>query len=255
MQQIFSWNVNGIRACAKKGFFHWLEESEPDIVAVQETRAQPEQLDSDFIERSVYRSYWLYAEKKGYSGVALYTRQEPLTVERLGVSRFDKEGRTLIAEYPDFTLVNCYFPNSQREGARLDYKLDFCRTIFERCEALRQDGKRIVLCGDYNIAHKPIDLKNPDSNVTNPGYLPEERAWMSSFLSADYVDTFRSFYPEKPGCYTWWSYRFNARARNIGWRIDYVCVDSEFSNAVTAAEIHDTVTGSDHCPVSVVLDV
>ncbi len=245
---IVSWNVNGIRAAEKKGLFDFLQNRQPDILCIQETKAQEEQLTKKFFEQEGYLPYFMSAEKKGYSGVAVYAKEEPLSVENLGVKEFDSEGRTVILNYPEFSLINCYFPNSQAEGKRLSYKLDFCNAVLDKCGSMVKEGKNIVLCGDYNIAHKPIDLANPKNNEKNPGYLPEERAWMDSFLSAGYTDTFRMFNKE-PGNYTWWSYRFNARAKNIGWRIDYHCVNGGFINAVKKSEILPEVTGSDHCPI------
>ena len=253
MKKIYSWNVNGIRAAAKKGFASWITETGPDILAVQETKAQSVQLDEELLDINGYKSYWFSAEKKGYSGVALYSREEPIKVEPLGIDEFDSEGRTVIAQYPEFSLINCYFPNSQKEGARLDYKLDFCAAVLDKCNSLVADGKNIVLCGDYNIAHTAIDLKNPKTNEKNAGYLPEEREWMTKFLTAGYTDIFRKFHPDESGHYSWWSYRFKARERNIGWRIDYHCVNDSFFNNVLDAKIHKTVMGSDHCPVSLTL--
>lgn len=255
MKNIYSWNVNGIRAGVKKGFLDWIADTAPDMLAIQETKAQPEQLGEELLNMNGYRSYWFSAERKGYSGVALFSKDEPLSVEPLGVEEFDVEGRTLIANYPAFLLINCYFPNSRDAGSRLDYKLDFCNAILDKCNSLISQGKQIVLCGDYNIAHTAIDLKNPKTNEKNAGYLPEEREWMSTFLSAGYTDTFRKFHPDEPGHYTWWSYRFQARVKNIGWRIDYHCVNNSFADAVTDARIHKTVMGSDHCPISVTIDV
>lgn len=255
MIKIYSWNVNGIRACARKGFLNWVKKTNMDILAIQEIKAQPEQLDEDLKNIDGYKSYWYSAKRKGYSGVALYSKEEPLAVEPLGVNKFDVEGRTLIAHYPNFFLINCYFPNSQEQGARLDYKLSFCSTILQVCNKLISAGKNIVLCGDYNIAHTAIDLKNPKANEKNAGYLPEERDWMSTFLSAGYTDTFRKFHPDQPGHYTWWSYRFKAREKDIGWRIDYLCINNSFASAVTEAKIFKTVLGSDHCPISITLDV
>lgn len=255
MITIYSWNVNGIRAAERKGFSQWLQHSSPDILAVQETKAQPDQLDDTLLHIEGYTSHFYSAKRKGYSGTALYTKQEPSEVEPLGMSEFDDEGRTIIAHYPQFTLINCYFPNSQPEGRRLDYKLAFCDAVLGACNRLVRDGKKVVLCGDYNIAHTEIDLKNPKTNENNPGYLPEEREWMSTFLEAGYTDTFRSFHPGEPDHYTWWSYRFGARERNIGWRIDYFCVNREFFPAVASAAIHADVMGSDHCPVRIDLDL
>jgi exodeoxyribonuclease III len=255
MKTIYSWNVNGVRACVKKGMIDWIDQTNPYILAIQETKAQKEQLTKDILEIEGYQSYWYSAEKKGYSGVALYCKDEPESLEKLGIDEFDKEGRTVIAHYPEFTLINCYFPNSQEAGARLGYKLDFCNAILDKCNQFVAEGKNIVLCGDYNIAHTAIDLKNPKPNEKNPGYLPEERGWMTKFLSNGYVDTFRKFYPEEPGYYSWWSYRFKAREKDAGWRIDYHCVNKDFADSVVEAKIHKTIMGSDHCPVSVSIDI
>ncbi len=251
---IVSWNVNGIRAAEKKGLFDFLQKEQPDILCIQETKAREEQLTKKFFEQDGYIPFFKSAEKKGYSGVAVYTKEEPLSVKDLGNAEFDNEGRTIILAYPEFTLLNCYFPNSQSEGKRLSYKLDFCQAVLDTCGSLVKEGKNIVLCGDYNIAHKAIDLANPKTNEKNPGYLPEERAWMDRFLSAGYTDTFRMFNRE-PGNYTWWSYRFNAREKNKGWRIDYHCVNKGFQKAVKKSEILPDITGSDHCPILLEIDI
>lgn len=253
METILSWNVNGIRAVEKKGFIDWLLDANPDMLAIQETKAQEDQLSEGLKNIDGYRSYFISAEKKGYSGTALYTKKEPLSVESLGVPEFDAEGRTLIAHFENFTLINCYFPNSQSEGARLDYKLGFNKAILEKCNELVAAGKNVVLCGDYNVAHTEIDLKNPKTNTKNPGFLPEEREWMSSFLAAGYRDIFREQHPDEKDHYSWWSYRMNARARNIGWRIDYLCVNDSFGDSCGEAKILADVMGSDHCPVSLVI--
>jgi exodeoxyribonuclease-3 len=248
MTKIASWNVNGIRAASQKGMIEWLLRFKPDILCVQETKAHPDQLSKEILSPTGYTSAWAWAEKKGYSGVGVYCRKKPLAVSNLGIKKFDSEGRTHILEYDNFTLINAYFPNSRDAGARLGYKLDFCNAILKKCNALRKAGKNIVLCGDYNIAHTPIDLTNPKANENNAGYLPEERAWMTKFLKNRYVDTFRMFTKEG-GHYTWWSYRFNARAKDIGWRIDYFCVNEEFQSSVKKSIILKDVMGSDHCPV------
>jgi len=253
MARIYSWNVNGIRACARKGFFDVLRDSDADIFCVQETKAHPEQLNEDFIEPDGYRSYWSSAERKGYSGVAVYTRTEPMSVSRMEIPRFDNEGRALVLEYEDVIVISAYFPNSQEGGKRLDYKLDFCENMRGICDELDREGKHVVLCGDYNIAHKPIDLANPKQNEKNAGYLPEEREWMDSFTSAGYIDTFRMFNTE-PGNYTWWTYRANARERNIGWRIDYHCVNRAAGDRVSRSEILPQIFGSDHCPIVIDID-
>lgn len=245
---MISWNVNGIRAVEKKGFVGLVKELSPDIFAIQETKAQPDQLSRDLHEIDGYTSYWHSAVRKGYSGVAVYTRQEPLEViYGLGEERFDSEGRVLSLAFEDFYLINAYFPNAQHELKRLSYKLDFNKALHDFAASLAKK-KSVVICGDFNVAHKAIDLKNPKSNIKNPGYTPEERAWMDSFTQAGFIDTFRNFDPQ-PENYTWWSYRFNARDRNIGWRIDYFCVDPASNDRVAGAAILKDVLGSDHCPV------
>lgn len=255
MKKIYSWNVNGIRAAQKKGLIDWIKRTNMDIVAIQETKAQEEQLEDSLLKIDGYNSYFESAKRKGYSGVAIYSKKPPLKIENLGIDEFDSEGRTIIAYYKGFVLVNCYFPNSQGEGARLDYKLSFCDAILKKCNELTKSGQNIVLCGDYNIAHTAIDLKNPKSNEKNAGYLPEEREWMSKFLDSGYTDTFRHFHPNEPGHYTWWSYRFKARDKDIGWRIDYHCVNNNFSDKVLKSQIHKNIMGSDHCPLSIDIDV
>lgn len=252
MMTILSWNVNGIRAIQKKGFTAWLEREAPEVLCLQETKAAPDQLDEELTKPPGYTAIWAAAERKGYSGVAAFVRAEPVGVEVLGSREFDQEGRTLILHYPDLSVVNCYFPNSQEEGARLAYKLAFCEAVRAKCDELVAAGKDIVLCGDYNIAHKPIDLENPKANEASPGYLPEERAWMDRFVGAGYVDTFRQFCAA-PKQYTWWTYRFHSREKNIGWRIDYHCVNARLSGRVRESTILAGVMGSDHCPVRIVL--
>jgi len=255
MKKILSWNVNGIRAVEKKGFIEWLKNESPDILGIQETKAQVDQLNEELLNIDGYKSYFMSAKRKGYSGTALYLKEVPEKIENLGCEEFDDEGRTIIAHFKDFTLINCYFPNSQEAGKRLDYKLRFCDTILNKCNKLVEEGKNVVLCGDYNIAHTEIDLKNPKTNHKNPGFLPEEREWMTKYLDAGYIDIFRRFHPDEKDHYTWWSYRFKAREKNVGWRIDYHCVNETFSEKVLKAEIRNEVMGSDHCPVSIDLDV
>ncbi len=246
--KLLCWNVNGIRAIEKKGFIDIVRELEPDILSLQETKAQPDQLSDELKNINGYSSYWHSAERKGYSGVAVYSRREPLNVI-YGIEReeYDREGRVLTLEFDDFFLINIYFPNAGNELKRLGYKLDFNSALLDFVQGLRA-FKSVVICGDYNVAHKEIDLKNPKSNEKNAGFTPEERQWMDTFLTAGFVDTFRMFH-QGPDHYTWWSYRFNARARNIGWRIDYFCVDEKSSNRVMNAAILQDVMGSDHCPV------
>ncbi len=249
IKKFISWNVNGIRAIEKKGFADIVREMDADIIALQETKAQPEQLSENLINLDGYKSFWHSARKKGYSGVAVYARREPLQVY-CGIDHqdIDDEGRILTLEFSDYFLVNAYFPNAGRGLKRMAYKLDFNRRFLEYVNNLAQK-KSVVICGDFNVAHKSIDLKNPGNNVKNPGFTPEERAWMDEFVKAGYIDTFRKFH-SGPDHYTWWSYRFNARAKNIGWRIDYFCVDKKSDERVIDAAILKEIMGSDHCPVS-----
>ncbi|MCL2764958.1 MAG: exodeoxyribonuclease III [Treponema sp.] len=251
--RIISWNVNGIRAVEKRGFFEWLKKENPDIICINETKAEPGQLSAVFINPpgTSYSSFWASAKKKGYSGVAIYTKKKPDDVRFLGIPEFDEEGRVLIAEYKDFSLIAAYFPNSQDEGKRLSYKLAFNDAILKLCNSIVKKGRHFLLCGDYNVAHTPIDLARPKQNEKSAGYLPEERAWMDSFLAAGHVDTFRHFHPGETGHYSWWSYRSRAREENIGWRIDYHCVDRDLLPKVKSSIIRPDVTGSDHCPVEI----
>ena len=248
VKRLVSWNVNGLRAVEKKGFLDIVGELDADILALQEIKAVPEQLPEQVLRLKGYHSYWNPAEKKGYAGVCVYSRLEPLSVQKgLGSEAHDGEGRVLILEFDDFFLVNVYFPNAQHGLTRLDYKLAFNQALLDALIELRE-RKSVVVCGDFNVAHKAIDLANPKSNEKNPGFTPEERAWMDRFIEMGFVDTFRKFNAE-PEQYTWWSYRFNARARNIGWRIDYFCVDAGSQERVKDAGILKEVPGSDHCPV------
>lgn len=249
-ERIYSWNVNGIRACSKKGFLDWLRDSDADLVAIQESKAHLEQLDLSLVSPKMYQSFWHSAEKKGYSGTAVYTKHDPINVS-YGLGEFfeDTEGRVLTVEMKNYTLVNAYFPNSQRDHARLDFKLLFCDAMLEYLQSLRSKGKNIILCGDYNIAHKEIDLKNPKSNRNTAGFLPEERSWMTEYLSAGYIDAFRKF-EQSPDHYTWWSYRAGVRPRNIGWRIDYFTANVEFEDRLHSCSHLPDIMGSDHCPVA-----
>ena len=248
VMKYISWNVNGIRAVEKKGFVDQLQQFDADVVALQETKAQPDQLSDELKNIPGYTSYWHSAERKGYSGVACYTRIEPTAVHYgLGDPEFDCEGRVLTLEFADCYLINIYFPNSAEELKRLDYKLRFNNRLLAYAKELEQQ-KPVILCGDFNVAHKEIDLKNPKANVKNAGFTPEERAWMDSFVEAGFIDTFRMF-NQNPDQYTWWSYRFNARAKNVGWRIDYFCVSDNAQDRIKSAAILNEVMGSDHCPV------
>jgi len=259
--RIISWNVNGIRAAEKKGFFDWLKKDDPDILCLNETKAEPGQLSPAFLNPScasdgvTYHSFWASAKKRGYSGVAVYTKEKPLNVNFLGKPEFDDEGRVLIAEYKEFTLITAYFPNSQDERKRLDYKLAFNDAMLALCNSIVKKGKRFLLCGDFNVAHTPIDLAHPKQNENNAGFYPEERAWMDKFLAAGHIDTFRHFHPGEKGCYTWWSYRSSSRANNVGWRIDYHCVDKNFISGVKSSIIRKEIEGSDHCPVEIEINL
>ena len=248
---LVSWNVNGLRAAIKNGFHETVSRLNPDILALQEIKALPEQVHEKIREIPGYSSYWFPAQKKGYAGTAVFCKTKPLQVHYgLGHARFDEEGRVLTLEYPDFSLLNIYSPNAQPALKRLPFKEDFNQVLLEYMNRLRLQ-KTVLVCGDLNVAHKEIDLANPKANEKNPGFSIQERAWMDEVVAAGYVDTFRQFNQE-PGQYTWWSYRFNARAKNIGWRIDYFLVNDSSASRIVEAAIHCDVVGSDHCPVSVV---
>jgi exodeoxyribonuclease-3 len=254
--KLVSWNVNGIRSVARKGFHAWLKKAEPDVLSVQETRAWPEQLDADLIEPHGYQSFFARAEKKGYSGVCFYSRVEPLEiVEGLGAAQFDCEGRTLTARFSDFTLVNAYFPNGQRDHKRVPYKMAYCAALLSYCNGLRARGEHLVLCGDFNTAHCEIDLARPQGNKNTTGFLPVERAWVDQLLAAGYVDIFRSRNGDAPGHYTWWSNRQGVRERNVGWRIDYHFVSESLENRVKKVYHLPEVLGSDHCPLGLELEL
>jgi exodeoxyribonuclease-3 len=252
---LLSWNVNGVRAVHRKGFMDWFAKSAPDILCLQETRAEAPQIPADLRDPDGYHAYWNASiRKRGYSGTGLLSKQEPLDVQfGLGIEEFDQEGRTIIAEYPSFVLINCYFPNGSRDHSRVPFKLAFYDAFLAKCEALRGQGKTVIFCGDVNTAHNEIDLANPKSNQKTTGFLPEERAWLDEVFAAGYVDTFRYFHPDLPGQYTWWSMPTRARARNVGWRLDYFFVVAEAMDRVNDAFILPEVMGSDHCPVGLKL--
>ena len=253
MKRILSWNVNGIRAIHRKGFRDWFDDERPDMLCLQETKASRDQLPAELTDIDGYHAYFSSAEKKGYSGVALYTRDKPETIEHgFGVERFDSEGRILIATYPGFTLYSIYFPNGKASAERLTYKMGFYDAFLEHAEARRKRGESIIVCGDVNTAHTADDLARPKENETSSGFLPEERAWIDSLLAHGYIDTFRMF-TEDSGNYSWWDYKSRARERNVGWRLDYFFVSEDLKDAVTNAFILTAVTGSDHCPVGIEL--
>lgn len=244
--KLVSWNVNGLRACVGKGFLEYFKEVDADIFCIQETKLQENQIDLDF---QGYEQYWNYALKKGYSGTAVFAKKKPIVVKYgIGMDEHDQEGRAITLEYEDFYLVNAYIPNSQRELARLDYRMkwedDFRSYLLELDKV-----KPVILCGDLNVAHKEIDLKNPRPNRRNAGFTDEERDKMTKLLSSGFVDSFRFFYPDVEGAYTWWSYMGNARAKNVGWRIDYFIFSDRLRDNMRDTEIHSHIMGSDHCPV------
>jgi len=249
--RILSWNVNGIRAADKKGFYNWFKKDQPDILCLQEIKAMEEQFPPHLRNTPNYNVYVRSAERKGYSGVATYAKEKPIDVKTgFGIEKFDDEGRILITEYPGFVLFNIYFPNGKRDQERLDYKLDFYDTFLAYADNLKAEGKNIVVCGDFNTAHKEIDLARPKENEKISGFLPIERAWIDTFIDHGYVDTFRYFNKE-PGQYSWWDMKTKARERNVGWRIDYFFVNKEFISKVKNAFIMKDVMGSDHCPVGI----
>ncbi|HAA6791148.1 TPA_asm: exodeoxyribonuclease III [Listeria monocytogenes] len=250
--KLISWNVNGLRAAVKKGFLEYFEEVDADIFCLQETKLQEGQIELDL---PAYKDYWNYAVKKGYSGTAIFTKVELLSVQYgLGVPEHDTEGRVITLEFEEFFMVTVYTPNSQAELKRLDYRMTFEDAILEYVKNLDKT-KPVVLCGDLNVAHEEIDLKNPKTNRKNAGFSDEERAKFSAFLDAGFIDSFRYFYPDLTDAYSWWSYRMNARARNTGWRIDYFVVSERLKDKLVDAKIHADVLGSDHCPVELELNL
>lgn len=253
--RILSWNVNGIRAVYKKGFMEWFLREKADIVCVQETKAWAEQLVDELRNPQGYSSYFAEAERKGYSGVALYSRLEPLEVRTgFGNDRFDAEGRTLAADFGDFMLYNVYFPNGKASKERLQYKMDFYEAFLDHMKELLQQGRKVVVCGDVNTAHHEIDLARPKENEKISGFLPKEREWIDRLLQAGFTDAFRMF-NDQPEQYTWWDMRTRARDRNIGWRIDYFYVSENLRETVSSARILTDVQGSDHCPIDIVLSL
>ena len=251
---LISWNVNGIRACVRKGFLDFLKKYAPDILAIQEIKADAKSIPPEVKNFPGYYIYINPAKRKGYSGTALFTKIKPVRVDYgIGEEKFDSEGRVITAEYEKFYFVNAYFPNSQHELTRLDFKIEFDRKIHRYLNELREK-KGVILTGDFNVAHKEIDLANPKQNVKNAGFTPEERAWMDEFIGDGWIDTFRLFIKEG-GHYTWWSYRFNARARNIGWRVDYFIVSPDLKDKVKKSWILSDVMGSDHAPIAMEIDL
>ena len=250
--KLISWNVNGIRACVNKGFKEFFEKINADIFCIQETKCQPEQIELEF---DGYYAYWNSAEKKGYSGTAIFTKQKPICVTYgIGIDEHDKEGRVITLEFKDFYMVNIYTPNAKRGLERLDYRQIWEDEIRKYLLKLNQE-KPVIMCGDLNVAHKEIDLKNPKSNRGNAGFTDEEREKMTALLSAGFIDTFRYVYPDKTDSYSWWSYMGKAREKNVGWRIDYFIVSSNIKEKIKDALIYPEVMGSDHCPVGLVIEI
>lgn len=248
--KLISWNVNGLRACMDKGFMDFFKEMDADVFCLQETKLQAGQIEMDL---PGYYQYWNYAEKKGYSGTAMFTKKEPLNVTYgIGVEEHDHEGRVITAEFEEYYVVTVYTPNSQRELARLNYRMTWEEAFLNYIKSL--DAKKpVIFCGDLNVAHKEIDLKNPKTNHKNAGFTDEERACFSKVLETGFVDTFRYFYPEMKDIYSWWSYMFQARAKNAGWRIDYFVVSESLKDRLEGADIHTQIMGSDHCPVELTI--
>ncbi len=250
--KMISWNVNGLRACVTKGFESFFKEVDADFFAIQETKLQEGQIELNF---EGYKSYFNSAEKKGYSGVAVYTKHQPLKVTKgIGIEQHDHEGRVLTLEYENFYFVTCYTPNSKRELLRLDYRMVWEEAFLNYIESLKAI-KPVIFCGDLNVAHQEIDLKNPKTNRRNAGFTDEERGCFTKLLGMGYIDTFRYFYPDMVGAYSWWSYMFKAREKNAGWRIDYFVVSENLKERLVDAKIHTEILGSDHCPVELEIDL
>lgn len=250
--KLISWNVNGIRACVQKGFLDYFKETDADIFCIQESKMQEGQLQ---LELDGYFQYWNYAEKKGYSGTAIFTKNEPISVKYgMGIDKHDTEGRVITLEFDNFYMVTVYTPNSQNELARLDYRMEW-EEDFKKYLKKLDESKPVIVCGDMNVAHKEIDLKNPKTNRKNAGFTDEEREKFSLLLDSGFVDTFRHLYPEKENIYSWWSYRFQARSKNAGWRIDYFLVSKALKECIKEAEIHTDIMGSDHCPIELDIDL
>jgi len=253
--KIVSWNVNGIRAVAKKGFYDFCEKEQPDILCLQETKAHPDQLDDAMSSPLGWYAHWSAADRAGYSGTCTFSRVAPQEVRYgIGIPKFDAEGRFVVTRFPEFTLFNCYFPNGGSGPERHQFKQEFLRSFTRYLMAQVRAGERVIVAGDYNVAYLDIDVYDPAGLSTESGFLPEERAWMREFLSTSFIDTFRHFHPKDPHRYTWWSYFHNARLGNRGWRIDHICVTRNLEEHLRSAEILEDVEGSDHCPVRLELE-
>ncbi|HUT82609.1 MAG TPA: exodeoxyribonuclease III [Candidatus Bathyarchaeia archaeon] len=261
--KLISWNVNGIRAMLNKKIFQekdfskWMKAESPDVLCLQETKAQPEQLSEEILNLEGYHSFWNSAETKGYSGVVIFTKEKPIEVStQLGKDHLDSEGRHIIAEYSKFVIINSYFPNGKKDDERLRYKMEYYEVFLNFINKLREKGKSIIFCGDVNTAHKPIDLTHPKANETISGFLPIEREWLDKVIEQGYIDSFRYFYPDVPEKYTWWSVRsIGAREKNVGWRLDYFFVSKDLVKNLSQAYILNDVYGSDHCPVGLRINI
>jgi exodeoxyribonuclease-3 len=254
--KMITWNVNGLRAVLNRDGLGWLADHRPDVLCLQEIKTRPDQLSDE--QRAVFDPFWSCwnpAERAGYSGVVTLSGVQPLKAELgMGAPEFDNEGRVIQTRYPGFRLFNIYFPNGQRDLGRLTYKLDFYAELLKLCDQLHHQGEKLILCGDFNTSHREIDLRNPKQNENNSGFLPEERAWIDTYLAHGFRDAYRELYPERIQ-YTWWTYRMNARKKNVGWRLDYYLVSESLMPAVKDVIIHEDIPGSDHCPVSLILDM
>ena len=252
--KIISWNVNGIRACERKGFLDFVKKHKPDILCLQETKAHVEQLESSLRQIKSYEAYWSISEVPGYSGVVTYTKNKPLSTSyEMGIYKFDREGRFIITNYGEFILFNIYFPNGAKDDTRHFFKQEFLKQLYYYLKKIIEQGKEIIVVGDYNVAHLDIDVYNPAAFSKTSGFLPEERNWFQSFLSLGFTDGYRHFYPKQENAFTWWSYKENARKNNRGWRIDHICVTQGLKKRLKDVEILSQVIGSDHCPIQVTL--
>ncbi|MEG1458807.1 MAG: exodeoxyribonuclease III [Acetivibrio sp.] len=250
--KLISWNVNGIRACVQKGFLEYFKECDADVFCLQETKLQEGQIELDL---PGYDQYWNYAEKKGYSGTAIFTKKEPISVKYgIGMEKHDTEGRVITLEFDNYYVVTVYTPNSKSELERLPYRMEWEDDFLKYLKKI-EEKKPVIFCGDLNVAHKEIDLKNPKTNRKNAGFTDEEREKFSQVVKSGFIDTFRYFYPERVDSYSWWSYRFKAREKNTGWRIDYFCVSESLENKLEGADIHTEIFGSDHCPVELQIEL
>ena len=257
MLRLYSWNVNGLRAVHRKSqFLEWLSEAQPDILGLQETKCHPDQLPDEVRNPPGYYTYWASSSRPGYSGVALYSKREPLSVQYgLGIEAYDQEGRTIIADFGDFVFLTAYFPNGGRDHLRVPFKMQYKADFLATIEQFRAAGKPIVFCGDINTSHKEIDLARPRQNLNTTGFMPIERAWLDQVVSLGYLDTYRTLYPEATGAYTWWAVFTASRAKNVGWRLDYFFTSPDLLPVIADAAIHPDVMGSDHCPVSLTLNL